>query len=147
MLGKIEGKGKRGPQRMRRLAGITDSMDLSLSKLQETMGDRGAWCAAVHGVTKSRTQQVNDSVCLHLVTASVVHLICVDSEGNTFWLNRILLKYVNDLWMKAIYQGLSTQSWVTSSFTHPINVYQGPVCSQAAGSWPDVWGSDRSCSQ
>ena len=60
MLGKIEGKRRRGLQRMRRLDGIIDSMDMNLSRLQELVRDRKSWCAAVLGVAKSWTSLSED---------------------------------------------------------------------------------------
>ena len=88
MLGKIEGKRRRGQQSMRQLDGITDSMDMSLSKLQEMVKDREAWHAAVHGVTKSQTQ-VSDWTTTRRLNSVFAELSsfanilgCIALEGN-----------------------------------------------------------------
>ena len=67
MLGKIEGQRRRGSQRMRWLDSITDSTDMNLSKLQETVEERGIWCAAVHGVANSWTRLSDQTTTIALI--------------------------------------------------------------------------------
>ena len=89
MLGKIEGRRRRGRQRMRWLDGITNSMDMSLSKLWELVIDREIWCAAVHGVTRSRTQlsdrtELNWTGCLQ---ANLKHTLYRVTQPWSSWVN------------------------------------------------------------
>ena len=123
MLGKIEGRRRRGQQGMRWLDGITDSMGMSLSKFRETVKDRGTWRAAVHGVAEGQTwQQVNNSNDDQVLWWKSIHCACrrpmhswivIHSSGCTVW---VFWERAPPSWVYLASSLFHRQHWPVASF-------------------------------
>ena len=129
MLRKIEGKRRKGQQRMRRLGSITDSMDINLRKLGEIVEDRGAWHITVHGVTESQTR-LNDSTTTDFI--SLGSKITVDGDCNHEIKRRLLLGRKTMINLDSI---LKSRDITLPTKVHPVKVIVFPVVVYGCESW------------
>ena len=113
MLGKIDSKRRRGRQIMRRFDSITDSMDMNLSKLQEIVKDRDAWCATVHGVTKSQTQ-LSDWTATTIILSFNIYLISHSHWTGWYWRPTKSKGTIPGMWIQVYLHHLLTDSFDVS---------------------------------